>query len=214
MGNSSVARLYRLFRRFFAATRGAACKLSLMRNRIIAEHILSGIRNHGAKPWFPVWLGLVSLGLTVSAAFPFGLVLVAAALAAPARWLSLTLLTSLGAALGSTILLAVFSQLGWEQIAARFPEFASTAAYRWVSAWAGELGLVALFLVAVTPVPQTASVALCALGQPPLLPSFFALWAGKFIRYGFYALLAARSPQKARAWAMKYGLWKPETPRL
>ena len=46
----------------------------------------------------------------------------------------------------------------------------------------------------------------CAVVAQPLPLAFLALLGGKGLRYGAYAWLAAKSPQKARAIAARYGI--------
>ena len=97
----------------------------------------------------------LALAGTVSAAYPVTAVVVPAALLAPRRWRQVALFSTLGSALGATLLVAAFHHMGWAQIYDRFPELASHAAWNRIMAWVSHYGTAALFLIAVSPLPQT-----------------------------------------------------------
>lgn len=164
------------------------------------------LERHTASRHYASWVALASLGLTLLPSLPFGAVLVTAVLLDNRRWVRIWLLSSLAAAIGSLILFVFFHNLGWDQVVARFPDFAQSGVYSTVSAWVTRWGVWALFVVTVIPLPQTPALAVCAIAAQPLPLAFLALLAGKGLRYGVYAWLAAKSPEKARSLADRYGL--------
>lgn len=164
------------------------------------------LERHIASPHYASWVALTSLALTLVPSVPFGPVLCSAVLLDNRRWVRIWLLSSLAAAIGSLILLVFFHSLGWDQLVARFPDVVESGVYERVSGWAAALGVWALFMVTVIPLPQTPAIAVCAIAEQPLPLAFLALLAGKGLRYGLYAWLAAKSPDKAKALARRYGL--------
>lgn len=143
---------------------------------------------------------LVCMGLsfcgTVSAAYPVTAVVVPAALLGPPRWRQITAMTALGSALGATLLLIVFHQLGWTQLYGRFPELAIHATWRQVMAWVSSYGTVALFLIAVSPLPQTPALIFFGIARHDYLSIFVAMLAGKSLKYGLFAWMATRFPER------------------
>lgn len=164
------------------------------------------LERHIASRHYASWVALVSFGLTLVPSVPFGAVLCSAVLLDNRRWVRIWLLSSVAAAAGSLILFAFFHHLGWDQLVARFPDIVQSGVYARVSGWVSAWGVWALFLVTVIPLPQTPALAVCAVVAQPLPLAFLALLGGKGLRYGAYAWLAAKSPQKARAIAARYGI--------
>lgn len=138
----------------------------------------------------------LALAGTVSAAYPVTAVVVPAALLVPRRWRQVALFSTLGSALGATLLVAAFHHMGWAQIYDRFPELASHAAWNRIMAWVSHYGTAALFLIAVSPLPQTPALIFFGIAQPDFLSVFVAMLAGKMVKYGLFAWVAARFPER------------------
>jgi membrane protein YqaA with SNARE-associated domain len=138
----------------------------------------------------------LSLCGTVSAAYPVTAVVVPAALLVPYRWRQITAATALGSALGATLLVIVFHHLGWSQLYERFPELATHAAWRQVIAWAADYGAIALFMIAVLPLPQTPALIFFGIARHDYLSIFIAMLAGKSLKYALFARMAARFPER------------------
>lgn len=172
----------------------------------LAQRLRSFLEGHAANPEFAWYVATISLFTTLTASFPFGAVLAAAVLLNRRRWLRVSLLSSLTAATASLILLLVFGELGWQQVLERYPDLANSALYATVQGWLQRWGVWTLFFVTLLPVPQTASMAICAMAYYSPLPAFVALLAGKSLRYLFYGWLAANFPARAHALAQRYGL--------
>jgi membrane protein YqaA with SNARE-associated domain len=92
----------------------------------------------------------------------------------------------------------LFHQLGWQQLHALYPALLDSPGWRRVAAWTGEYGVVALFVVAALPVPQTPALIFCAIASVPGPDIFFAMLFGKAIKYSVLGALAARFPAKFR----------------
>ena len=138
----------------------------------------------------------LSFAGTISAAFPVTAVIVAAALLAPRRWRALSALSSLGSAVGATLLVAFFHHLGWAPIQAHFPSLASDPSWARVIDWVARLGPFALFAIAASPLPQTPALIFFALVRHDYLGVFIAMVSGKLLKYGFFAWAAARFPER------------------
>jgi membrane protein YqaA with SNARE-associated domain len=138
----------------------------------------------------------LSLGGTVSAAYPVTAVVVPAALLVPARWRQIAAVAALGSALGATLLVIVFHHLGWAQLYERFPELATHATWRRVIEWVSDYGAIALFLIAVSPLPQTPALIFFGIARHDYPGIFVAMLAGKSLKYGLFAWMATRFPER------------------
>jgi len=144
--------------------------------------------------YYPLVVAAVAFVVTATFSFPFALALIPAVLLAPQRWRSLGVLCGIGSGCGAALLVAVFHQLGWEFIAARYPQLVRLEAWQWASAWLQHYGLIALLIIAASPMPQTPALLLYSLVNPPLLGVLAAVGAGKTAKYVFLAWLTARYP--------------------
>lgn len=140
----------------------------------------------------------LALAGTVSAAYAVTAVVVPATLLAPRRWLRICVVTALGSALGATLLVIAFHDLGWQQIYERFPELSTHATWGQVIGWVSSYGAFALFVIAVSPLPQTPALIFFAIARHDYAVVFAAILAGKLLKYGVVAWVAARSPEQVR----------------
>ena len=138
----------------------------------------------------------LSLCGTISAAYPVTAVVVPAALLVPPRWRQIAAMTALGSALGATLLVIAFHHLGWAQIYGRFPELATHATWSQVIAWVSSYGTLALFLIAVSPLPQTPALIFFGIARQDYLSVFIALLLAKSLKYSLFAWMATRFPDR------------------
>jgi membrane protein YqaA with SNARE-associated domain len=139
--------------------------------------------------------GLAALG-TITAAIPVTAIVVPAVLLQAKRWREIALLAALGSAAGAVVLMLAFHHLGWELVAARYPELASHTNWQAVMGWTEHYGLVALFLIAVSPLPQTPALIVLAIARHDFFAAFLVMAAAKAIKYGAYAWFAWRFPDR------------------
>jgi membrane protein YqaA with SNARE-associated domain len=153
------------------------------------------ILDHSAgHRYYALVVALIAFVSTATFAFPFVIVLIPAVLLAPRRWLVLGLLTGLSSGLGGAVLSEVFQFMGRELVIARFPELAASEHWHMVSDWLQHYGLLALAIVAASPVPQTPAVLVVSLANPSALGVLLAIGVGKTVKYVFLAWLTAHYP--------------------
>jgi len=133
---------------------------------------------------------------TTTAAYPVTAVVVPAALLAARRWRAVAVASAFGSALGATALVLVFHHLGWRQVYAHFPEMATHPAWAHVTAWTSSYGIVSLFVIAATPLPQTPALIFFGVVQPQYAGIFAAMLLGKLLKYGFFAWAASHFPDR------------------
>lgn len=151
---------------------------------------------HG--PGFLIVITLLSLLGTATAAYPVTVVVIPAALLVPQRWVQVSIASALGSAAGATLLVLVFHHLGWELLYGQFPDLMQHQRWSDFTGWINDYGAAALFIIAATPLPQTPALIILSTGQHPYLLVFVAMLAGKLIKYGVCARLAALFPERFR----------------
>jgi membrane protein YqaA with SNARE-associated domain len=145
---------------------------------------------------FLVMCATLAFAGTLTATFPVTAVIVPAALLMPSRWRSITLVSAAGSAIGATVLVIVLHHLGWASIYERFPEMLSHPTWARIMDWAGQYGVIALFLIAISPLPQTPALIFFGVAQHAYASVAVAMFAGKLVKYGVVAWLASRFPER------------------
>jgi membrane protein YqaA with SNARE-associated domain len=166
---------------------------------LMQSRVLRALRRVADTPLLPAVAGVLAFGLTLSMTVPVTSALVPAVLLAPRRWRGIVILSSLGSAIGATVLVIAFHHLGWAQIYAAFPEFARSARWQEVARWTAGYGVLALFAVAALPLPQTPALALCAISRLPEAEVMIAILVGKLIKYAVVAGFAVVFPERFQA---------------
>ena len=169
-------------------------KLNPMRKRLLPDWLRKILADSAAHRYYPLVVALFAFAVTVTFSFPFAVVLVPAVLLAPQRWLVLGLFCGLASGCGAAVLVEIFHHLGWAFIAERYPDLVRLESWQWASDWLQHYGLVALLIIAASPMPQTPALLLYSLINPPMLGVLVAIGIGKTIKYGFLAWLTARYP--------------------
>ena len=146
--------------------------------------------------YYPLVVALTAFVATVSFSFPFVMLLIPAVLIAPRRWLLLGLASGIASGAAGALLVELFGYFGREVVSARFPELVAAGSWRLASGWLDDYGLLALMLVAASPLPQTPVIFFYSLGDPSVPGALIAVGAGKCAKYVFLAWLASRYPAR------------------
>jgi membrane protein YqaA with SNARE-associated domain len=169
-----------------------------MLRTILENKMLLGLQRAARHRFMPTLVGVLAFGLTASMTVPVTSALIPAVLLSPRRWRSIALQAAFGSALGATLLVVLFHELGWQQVQALFPAILESRGWQRVIAWTNDYGVVALFVVAALPLPQTPALIFCAIAQQSGADVFLAVLCGKIIKYSVLAALAAMFPAKFR----------------
>jgi membrane protein YqaA with SNARE-associated domain len=143
---------------------------------------------------FPMVVGAAAIAATLSMSVPFGSLLVAAVLMAPRRWVSIALWSSLGTALGGSMLYLGFHHLGWARLFSAYPDVVRSVAWMDATRWLSTYGVASLLVIAALPLPLTPALMFAAISRLPVAEVVLALWVGKLIKYLVYAGLASAFP--------------------
>ena len=159
--------------------------------------LMHALLRRADSPAFPVVVGAAALAAPMSMSVPFATMLVAAVLLARRRWSGIAVGASLGAALGAAVLYLVFHHLGWARLFAAYPDVVRSSAWSDATRWLSAYGVVALLVIAATPLPLTPALMFAGISRLPIVEVVLALWIGKLAKYLVYAWLASRFPERA-----------------
>ncbi len=165
------------------------------------------MKTHRLPPWlrhllersvghryYPAVVAFIAFSATLTFAFPFVAVLIPAVLLAPRRWRALGLYTGIASGLGAAALVEVFQYLGSELVLARYPELVRSAAWQTAADWLQHWGLVAMMIIAGSPLPQTPALLFCALAELSTPGIMLAVGVGKTVKYLALGWATARYP--------------------
>lgn len=165
-----------------------------MRRSYIPAWLRTTLAASAAYRYYPWVVALFAFAVTVTFSFPFAALLIPATLLAPQRWLSLGLLSGLGSGVGASVLVLVFHSVGWETIVQHYPDLVQMDAWQWVNDWLLRYGLLALLVIAASPMPQTPALLVYAVVDPFWPGVLLAVGAGKALKYTLLTWLTARYP--------------------
>lgn len=163
----------------------------------IPDWVRRVLRASAGHRYYTTVVALIAFASTATFAFPFVIVLIPAVLIAPRRWLSIGLLAGVASGLGGGVLVEVFHFMGYELVLSRFPEIAASHKWQYAADWLEHYGLLALAVVAGSPMPQTPVVFLySSLPDPSTAGAMIAIGAGKTVKYVVLAWLAQHYPRR------------------
>ncbi|MFO1320708.1 MAG: hypothetical protein U1F52_13920 [Burkholderiales bacterium] len=138
---------------------------------------------------------VLALGGTISGTYPVTAVVVPAALLAARRWRGIAMAAAFGSAVGATVLVVAFHFLGWKLLHGAFPEMAAHVRWREVVDWVAQYGAAGLFVLALSPLPQTPALVFFGIARHDYAVVFLAMFAGKLLKYGGFGWAASRFPE-------------------
>lgn len=149
-----------------------------------------------AHRYYSLVVTAIAFFSTMTFSFPFVAVLIPAVVLSPRRWLSLGLLTGVASGCGAAALVEIFQYLGWEFVLSRYPELVQTQAWQTGSEWLQRWGLLAMLIIAGSPIPQTPALFFCALADVSTLGILVAVGIGKTVKYLFLSWATAHYPAR------------------
>lgn len=171
-----------------------------MIGHVLERSLRRALSGSGGKTLFPLLVGVMALGSTVTMSLPFAPILVFAVLLQPARAGRTVLAAALGSAVGGVLLYLMFHHWGWNTVIAKYPELVHGLAWREATAWLSREGVMALGVIAATPLPDTPGLLYAAIAHLSPFAIFLALLAGKLLKFSVYAAAAVKFPERFRDW--------------
>ena len=149
-----------------------------------------------AHRYYSLVVTAIAFGSTITFSFPFVAVLIPAVLLSPRRWRTLGLFCGLASGLGAAVLVEIFHYLGAEFVVSRYPDLMQTQAWQTTSDWLQDWGLLAMLIIAGSPMPQTPALLFCALAGVSTPGIMVAVGIGKTTKYLFLAWATAHYPAR------------------
>ena len=146
--------------------------------------------------YYPLVVAFFAFVVTLTFSFPFAAIVVPATMLAPQRWLSLGLWCGLGSGFGAMVLVEIFHHLGWQTITQMYPEMAQLQTWQWAKEWLTQYGLLALMVIAASPMPQTPALLVYSLVNPFAPGVLLAVGIGKAVKYTVLTYFTARYPAR------------------
>lgn len=146
--------------------------------------------------YYALVVAAIAFTSTTTFAFPFVIVLIPAVLLAPRRWLLLGVLTGVASGVGGAVLVEIFQYMGRELVLERYPQIVQNVHWQMATEWLHRYGLLALAVIAASPVPQTPAIFFYSLAEPSTPGVLAAVGIGKTVKYVFLAWLTERYPAR------------------
>lgn len=165
-----------------------------MRKSYLPNWLRNTFATTAAYRYYPLVVGFFAFAVTLTFSFPFAAIVVPATLLAPKRWLSLGLLCGIGSGCGASLLVEIFHHLGWQNITQMYPQMVQLQTWQWAKEWLEQYGLLALLVIAASPMPQTPALLVYSLVNPSVPGVLMAVGFGKAVKYTVLTYLTARYP--------------------
>ena len=92
--------------------------------------------------------------------------------------------------------MCIRDSLGSAFVIAHYPQLVHNDAWQLASEWLQRWGLLAILIIAGSPMPQTPALLVCALANVSTLGILVAVGIGKTVKYLFLAWATARYPAR------------------
>lgn len=167
-----------------------------MKTHVLPAWLRNVLMRSVSHRYYTAVVTAIAFGATITFTFPFVAVLIPAVLLSPRRWSTLGLLCGIASGLGAAVLVEIFQYLGWDLVLSRYPELTSNEAWLVASDWLQRWGLLAMLLIAGSPMPQTPALFFCAMAHVSTPGILVAVAIGKTVKYLFLSWATARYPAR------------------
>lgn len=166
--------------------------------------LIRRLQKHARRWWYAPLVAFLAFIDHFMIIIPTDGLLVSAVLLNPKRWVSTTLIVTLGSSLGALALAALIEWHGLPLLLQISPGIDQTQAWSWTDRFMDEYGMLAVFAVALSPFMQHPAVALASLANVPLAKIFGVVFLGRIIKYSIVCWVASHMPHLLkRLWGMR-----------
>lgn len=145
------------------------------------------------RAWFPALAALVAFGATASLWVPVVPLLVSMVVLRRDRWLSLAMWAVLGSAMAGTLFAYLAAVYAMPLVDSQLPQLTQGRHWHYFTEWVGRYGVLALTVVAASPLAQTPALLLVGMLGMPWPAVALSLTMGKAAKYCAVAALASRT---------------------
>lgn len=154
--------------------------------------------------WYPPLLGILAALDNFLVVIPTDGILISSSMLRPKRWFIFATAVAIGSTVGASCLAGLVEHQGLPYILQFFPGINESATWLWAESFMDRAGLLLVFLVAITPLPQQPTVILASLAHTPLAYLAVAVFAGRYLKFILMSYLASHAPSVlTRLWGVK-----------
>lgn len=156
------------------------------------------------RAWYPPVVGLLAMLDTFFVVIPTDGLLVSSCMITPRRWFILAVNATIGSTLGGTLLAVLVSYHGLPFILEIYPGIDQSSTWLWCVGFIEKFGLLLVFAVAATPLPQQPAVILASIAQSSIFHIFLVVLFGRFVKYVVMAYISSHAPRLiSKLWGVK-----------
>ena len=152
------------------------------------------LQNFVGRVWYPPLISILAFLDNLILIVPTDGLLISSCLLKPQRWKSFALLVSIGSTLGAFLLFLVVQNYGISFLNFLYPDFAQAQAWVLTEKFFHLYGLVVIFIVSMTPVPQQPAIVLAGLSDVPVNEMLALLFLGRLIKFYIMAYAGSKAP--------------------
>lgn len=156
--------------------------------------LIRALQSHMDNWWYGPALALMACVDLFVVIIPTDALLVSAALLRPRKWIYFAFVVSLGSAIGAFLLAAVLRTHGLPLLLWIAPDITNSHAWKWTVELMVNWGDWTVFLIALSPIMQHPAIALAAFAGMSLWKIAILVFAGRAIKYFFFAWLSTHAP--------------------
>ena len=154
--------------------------------------------------WYPPLLGLLAALDNFIIVIPNDGLLISSAMLRPKRWLSLAIWVAIGSTIGAFLLSILIEVHGMPWVLNLLPGLAESSAWIWTEKFFDSYGLIVVFLIAATPLPQQPGVILATISHVPLSHIVLVVFCGRIIKFLAMAYISTHAPRLiTRMWGIR-----------
>ncbi len=154
--------------------------------------------------WYPPLLGLLAAADNFIVVIPNDGLLISSSMLRPRRWLSLAIWIAIGSTLGAFLLAVLIEAHGMPWVLELIPGLDSSSAWVWTERFFDNYGLIVVFLIAATPLPQQPAVILATISSIPLWQIVVVVFIGRLIKFLVMAYISTHAPRLiTRIWGIR-----------
>ncbi len=162
------------------------------------------LQHYGKRWWYSPLVGFFAFIDLFILVVPTDGILITAVMNAPKRWFYTAICVTIGSSVGAVVLAYLITLYGDQIIWTLFPHIHESKTWVWTEHLMNRYGTWAIFIIGLSPIIQHPVIILAALARVPLDALFFAMLAGRAIKYSFLSWVASHSPKLLnKLWGVK-----------
>lgn len=171
---------------------------------LVIRKIARRIQRYANRIWFPPLLLFLAAIDVLVIIIPTEGILISSSMVIKKRWMLFALFASIGATIGSLILVYLVDHYGLQKILEFYPRLDQGNVWKWTLNFFNQYGLLVVFLVGLTPFSQQPVLAIAAISNISIFPLASVILVSRIIKCSTIAFIATRTPRLLnKLWGVK-----------